>query len=125
MAHHAKSKSGRDAIKAQPVSHNFYYSYDSDDEEEFEETITGVILQCDDDIPPSKRTGNVKGLCKIRINREDTTFESLEEYVAENGRTLKKWDFDLKMIPSGASTEFVFSHKGENLASGKADVDFK
>ncbi|OBT67118.1 hypothetical protein VE03_04430 [Pseudogymnoascus sp. 23342-1-I1] len=117
-------KKGEDVIKAKPVSHNFYCSYGLDDEDKFDETITEVILQCDDDTPPSKRTRNVKELCKVHVNREDTSFNSLEEFVGKNGRTLKRWDFDLKMVPSGASTEFVFSHQGEVLASGEADIDF-
>ncbi|GMG04905.1 unnamed protein product [Aspergillus oryzae] len=117
------SMQGDDVFKAEPVRHEFYRTYA--DKTEFTDSLTETILQCDDDKPPSRRNSSVKELCKIRINRRHVSFNSLEDYMGKNGQHLKKWVYDIEMVPSGASNEFAVIYQGKRLGSEKADIEFQ
>ncbi|KOC12074.1 hypothetical protein AFLA70_48g004071 [Aspergillus flavus AF70] len=116
-------RKGDDVFKAEPVRHEFYRTYA--DKTEFTDSLTETILQCDDDKPPSRRNSSVKELCKIRINRRHVSFNSLEDYMGKNGQHLKKWVYDIEMVPSGASNEFAVIYQGKRLGSEKADIEFQ
>ncbi|OQE47198.1 hypothetical protein PENCOP_c001G01352 [Penicillium coprophilum] len=116
-------RKGDDVLKARPVRHDFYRSYKSEDE--FDDMITTIIMQCDDNDPPSRHNTSVKELCRIHVSLEGISYSSLESYKGENGQALKKFSYDLEMVPSGASTEFAVWYQGRKLGSGQADVHFK
>jgi hypothetical protein len=114
---------GDDVVKADPVKHDFYRSYRSEDE--FDDMITKIIMQCDDDDPPSRCNTSVKELCRIHVSLEGISYDSLESYKGENGQALKKFAYDVEMVPSGASTEFAVCYQGRKLGIGQADVTFR
>jgi hypothetical protein len=87
--------------------------------------ITTVIMQCDDDDPPSRRNTSVKDLCKIHVSLQGISYDSLEDFKGENGQALKMFTYDVEMVPSGASTEFAVCYEGRKLGTGQADVSFK
>ncbi|KAL3465551.1 hypothetical protein BJX64DRAFT_297227 [Aspergillus heterothallicus] len=118
-------KKGDNVSKAEPVLHDFYRIYES--EEDFEEdTKTVHLIQYADDDPPSRMDGKMaKKLCTISVNDTGITFDSLDDFVAQNGRKLKQLAFDVEMIPSGASSEFAVYYQGRKLGSEKAAIEFQ
>ncbi|KAJ6125279.1 hypothetical protein N7471_012596 [Penicillium samsonianum] len=116
-------RKGEDVLKAEPVRHDYYTCYK--DEDEFGECHETNIYQCDDENPPSRRSSRVKKLCTIRINRQHISYNSLPDFVGDSGVRSKKWNFELEMVPSGASNEFIVHYQGRRLGSGKAEVDFQ
>ncbi|KAL2808589.1 hypothetical protein BJX63DRAFT_408776 [Aspergillus granulosus] len=117
-------KKGDNVSKAEPVQHDFYRVYESQDDFG-EDTKAVCLVQCADDDPPSRMGRGVKELCTISINDTGITFDSLEEYVAQNGRKLKQLSYDVEMVPSGASSEFAVYYQGRKLGSEKAVVEFQ
>ncbi|KAL3474643.1 hypothetical protein BJX99DRAFT_231373 [Aspergillus californicus] len=114
---------GENVSNKEPVQHSFYQGYETEDE--FDDDLEIRILQCDDDAPPSRRSASVKELCTFTINCRGVAFNSLESYEGENGKRLKKFDFDLEMVPSGASNVFALYHRGRKLGSETAGVEFQ
>ncbi|CAI7659240.1 unnamed protein product [Penicillium glandicola] len=114
---------GNDVLKAQPVRHEYYTYYK--DEEDFKGPYEVDIFQCDEENPPSRRSSSVKKLCTIRMSRQHISFHSLPDYVGNDGVHAKAWEFEIEMVPSGASNEFIIHYHGQRLGSGKAELDFQ
>lgn len=110
-----------------PVRHEFYEAFTSQMawDEKTKEGDTIRIYECNDDSPPTRKTKSVKKLCDIAVSFSGIKYDDLEEYYDENGRLLKKWSYDLEMVPSGASTEFAVYYKGKKLGSKNLAVDFQ
>lgn len=113
---------GDNVHKMEPKQEPFYYSYSK--KQQFETLHEEKIYQCEDDNPPSRWTESVKELCTISYEC-DMSYKSLEDFIGANGKELKKFSFEVKMIPSGASNEFSVYSQGEKLGSGIARVDFQ
>jgi hypothetical protein len=54
----------------------------------------------------------------------NVTFDQLEDYVPANGRKLKRFLYQVEMVPSGASNEFTVYREGKKLASQSVTVEF-
>ncbi|VUC36482.1 unnamed protein product [Clonostachys rosea] len=115
-------KKGEAVSSDHPVRHEFYRSYE--DEDEFEGNFADAMLQCDDDCPPERKTSSVKTLCTVNSRLDHISFEDLEDYIAPNGRELKKVSYGIEMVPSGASTLFCVYYGDERLGSENATFDF-
>ncbi|KAI1308319.1 actin-like ATPase domain-containing protein [Xylaria venustula] len=119
-------RKGQSVSTEEPIRHDFYRGYAT--EYEFKEsggTLVDEILQCDSDIPPSRRTDRVEALCEISWDHGNViTFDSLEDYYGKNGKRLKKLVYEIVMVPSGASTEFSIYYKGTKVASHNFQVLF-
>ncbi|KAJ5400814.1 hypothetical protein N7465_011303 [Penicillium sp. CMV-2018d] len=116
-------KKGGDVSKAKPVRHDWYECYTNEDQ--FVKPYEMEIFQCDDENPPSRRSSKVNKLCTVQINRQHIPFNSLPDFVGNDGVWAKKWSFEIEMVPSGASNEFIVYYQGQSLGSGKAEVEFQ
>ena len=83
-----------------------------------------AIYQCEDDDPPTRFTTSVKKLCVLKYTL-DIPYSSLEDRINTEGKKIKKWDYVLQMIPSGASNEFRILYKGEQLGSHHVRTEFQ
>jgi hypothetical protein len=45
------------------------------------------------------------------------SFEDLNDYDSPSGKRVKKIDFDIEMVPSGASVEFSVYESGRKIGS--------
>lgn len=106
----------------EPKQESFYINYSN--EEKFDTSHTEQIFQCEDDNPPSRKIASVKELCTINYEL-DIPYHSLEDFTTANGRELKRFHFQIKMIPSGASNEFSIHYQGEKLGSQIARIAFQ
>ena len=82
------------------------------------------IYQCEDEDPPSRLVKSVKRLCEIKW-AVDVAYSSLKDYTGANGRRIKRVDYEIEMIPSGASNEFRVIYKGEKLGSHSVRTEFQ
>lgn len=106
-----------------PVEHLWHRRYES--EGEFKGTASNGIYQCEDDDPPSRREPNVKALCNLNCKLDELSFDSLEPYYPPSGKALRTWGYKIRMVPSGASTEFSLHYEGRKLGSQTARIDFQ
>lgn len=105
----------------EPVRKDFYRTYAK--ESDFK-TFTSTIYQCDDEDPPSRFEGNVKELCDIKCHL-NIPYDELEDYRGATGKKLKRLNYDIEMVPSGASNEFSVLYEGMKLGSHNASVEIK
>ncbi|KAI4264735.1 MAG: hypothetical protein L6R42_000173 [Xanthoria sp. 1 TBL-2021] len=115
-------RKGDNVSKAQPKKNNFYRSYGTS--KDFTGSMRDIIFQCDEDDPPSRLTKGIQELCSIKCDL-DIPYDALEDLEGAGGRKLKKFEYDIEMIPSGASNEFSILYKGERLASQNARIEFQ
>ena len=106
--------------KAEPKRHPFSFTFKGSDELSKGGRIE--ICECEDNIPPSRRTANVTPLCTLRFEW-DRSYDELEDFVAENGRKLKILNYDIEMVPSGASV--VLRAKGHGIELSSRDVQIR
>ncbi|KAK5629007.1 hypothetical protein RRF57_004722 [Xylaria bambusicola] len=93
--------------------------------EENGSTFIDKILQCDDDIPPSRKTEKVSILCEISWNHGgEITFDSLDDFPGTKSNCLKILGYEIVMVPSGASTEFAIYYRKVKVASHNVHIRF-
>ncbi|GKT80507.1 HSP70 family chaperone [Colletotrichum tofieldiae] len=115
---------GQDVPKQQPVRHTFYELYDNEVKyNEIRKAYKCKILQNDEDIPSTRRTPSVKELCTITVELPKT-FSELESWINPREVKFKKLEFDIEMVPSGASCDFSIYYEDEKLGSQQASVEF-
>ncbi|KAI2620987.1 actin-like ATPase domain-containing protein [Hypomontagnella submonticulosa] len=116
---------GQNVPKLQPVQHSFYQLFSSEDAYyEASSEFKAKVKQCDDDTPPSRNTSKVKDLCTITV-KLDVPYEALEDFYGAQGKMLKKLDYTVEMVPSGASIDFAVLYDGIKLGSQNARVEFE
>jgi hypothetical protein len=77
------------------------------------------LFQCEDDVPPSRIEHSVKRFATIDC-KTNKTLSMLRDYKNPSGETMKALDFEVRMVPSGASVEFGVFIDGKRV--GKSDV---
>ncbi|KAI1170296.1 actin-like ATPase domain-containing protein [Nemania sp. FL0916] len=118
-------RKGQSVSNEEPIRHEFYRTFATEREFEQRRTIVQQILQCDDDSPPARNNERVNELCEISWKcGSDMSFESLETYYGEGGNKLKKIEYEIVMVPSGASTEFAIYYQQKKVASNNFQVVF-
>ncbi|KAL2812144.1 hypothetical protein BDW59DRAFT_167879 [Aspergillus cavernicola] len=88
-----------------PVRHNFYRIYSVN---EFDGGLWEIFYQCGESSPPSVWSdGSVQRLCDLHTNTNIPS-SALKDHTSADGKktSKKKLEFDLEMVPSGASIEF-------------------
>lgn len=105
-----------------PKQEAFYHTYSK--KEDFGNFRTITIYQCQDDNPPSRLTTNVDKLCNIKFDF-NVPYDMLQDFLGANGKTLKILNYEIEMIPSGASNLFSVFYQGEKLGSENARIDFQ
>ncbi|KAI1407357.1 actin-like ATPase domain-containing protein [Hypoxylon sp. FL1857] len=116
---------GQNVPKLQPVKRSYYQLFRSkDDFDESANRFDSEILQCDDDVPPSRFNDRIKSLCTITVEL-DVPYELLEDFTSAEGKRMKRFNFDVEMVPSGASIDFAILYQGIKLGSQNAKIEFE
>lgn len=105
-----------------PKKEAFYEAYSK--QQDFDPAQITTIFHCEDDDPPSRSTASVKELCNINYNF-NVPYDSLEDFIGESGKRLKRLVYEVEMMPSGASNEFSVYYQGYKFGSQNARVDFQ
>ncbi|KAF8853526.1 actin-like ATPase domain-containing protein [Acephala macrosclerotiorum] len=112
---------GENVVKKKPIRKSYYRIYKDN---EFDGSLSIKLWQCDESSPPPRMTINVKPLCTINCTTT-IPFSSLEDYTNPRGDKLKRLSYDVEMVPSGASVEFVVYINGERQEAQNANVHFQ
>ena len=107
------------------MKHDFFETFAT--AEEYNENhgkLSIDIQQCDEDKPPRRVNGNVKEFCEVTVDL-GVRFKDLEDHFTESGRCLKRLDYEVEMVPSGASIDFSVYHGGVKLGSQQASIEFR
>ena len=94
-------------------------------EEDFDSALHEEILQCDDDEPSETRTDDMKELCSIDCRIDHIKFDSLPTYPAPNGKMVRRLNFEIEMVPSGASNVFAVYYAEKQLGQQQASINFQ
>ncbi|KAK9412835.1 putative Actin-like ATPase domain-containing protein [Seiridium unicorne] len=113
-------KRGDEISTKDTVRHSFYHTYRRD----FGDSITVNLYHCDEKIPPSSATASVKLMCSIDC-KVGIPFAKLIDYRNPQGEKLKRLEFDIEMVPSGASLEFNVYMEGRKLGGSNVAVNFQ
>ncbi|KAF5593958.1 hsp70 family chaperone [Fusarium pseudoanthophilum] len=99
-------KKSQSVQKDKPLRKSFYRAFENRHEyEKFVHNAKEEILQCDHRKPPKMENHLVTRFCEIKISLTKS-FEQLDDYDSPGRKRLKRIDFDIEMVPSGASVEF-------------------
>ncbi|KAI1104918.1 actin-like ATPase domain-containing protein [Jackrogersella minutella] len=109
-------RKGDDVSKSHPVRGEWYISSQT----AFSKTRKEKILQCTDEMAPSRKTGSVTTLCSIEWT-PDVSFADLEWRVTKSGKMYKKLHYAMEFIPQGATAEFAFYIDGRKQ-KGKGPI---
>jgi len=109
---------GDDVSATDPVRHSFYECYTNESSFQNDDGKQ-KILQCDEDVPPKTKNDRVKTLGTITYDMKSIlTWDDLIEYEGKGSkRKLRRFDYDIVMTPSGASTEFALYYQ-DNIKLG-------
>ncbi|KAI1362877.1 hypothetical protein F5Y08DRAFT_329774 [Xylaria arbuscula] len=113
-------KRGEEVSTKEAVRHSFYRTYSSD----YTGTVTVNIDYCDEKVPPSRKTEQVKSMCSIE-SEIDIPFAKLKDWSNPKGKVLKRLDYDIEMVPSGASLEFNVYVEGRKMGASNVAVTFQ
>ncbi|KAI1204683.1 uncharacterized protein F4807DRAFT_454509 [Annulohypoxylon truncatum] len=110
---------GEEVSTKDTVSESFYRIFEKD----FDGSLTVNIKYCDEQIAPSRETNSVKHMCSIKGD-VGIPFSKLKDWQNPEGKTLKRLDFVIEMVPSGASLEFNVRVEGRKMGASKVEVSF-
>lgn len=111
---------GENVSKKTPVRHDFYILYEKD----FGGAIDINLYHCDDVNAPERWTTRLISLCRLRF-KLDIPFSELPNFKTTNGSIIKRLNYKLEMIPSGASMDFVVYIGERKMDSQNAEVQFE
>jgi hypothetical protein len=111
---------GENVSKKDAVRHEFYQVYEKDPGRKF----SIAFLQCDEVVAPDRRIASVVPLCELNciINK---SFSEYEDYVNPKGVRMKRFSYEVEMVPSGATVEFAVYHDGKKLGTQNTNVKFQ
>ncbi|EXM13851.1 hypothetical protein FOTG_17709 [Fusarium oxysporum f. sp. vasinfectum 25433] len=110
-------KKSQNVQKNEPLRKSFWRTFeDRSAYEDYLSDATELIVQCDLESPPDMENYLVTKFCGIEISLAKS-FEDLNDYDSPSGKRVKKIDFDIEMVPSGASVEFSVYESGRKIGS--------
>ncbi|KAJ2997102.1 hypothetical protein NUW58_g769 [Xylaria curta] len=112
---------GQNASKTKPVRASWCSLYRQC---EFNGTLRLTLFECDERIPPSRKSSNVKPVgtlcCKLDIQYSD-----LPEFDSKAGGVVKILQYEIELVPSGASIEFVLYVDGRKQGGQSVKIRLK
>lgn len=102
-----------------PVRHSFYQLYT----DKFPGKFSTRLWECEDEEPPSRREPSVKDMCGFNCSL-DISFADLSDFKSADGSNTRKLDYELEMIPSGATLDCVVYVGGKKMGAQNAVVRF-
>jgi hypothetical protein len=85
--------------------------------------LTTDLQTCEDEQPPDRLTSSVKELCDIESSL-DVPFHSLPNWTNSEGQRFKKLEYEVEMVPSGATLEVAVYIDGRKQDSKNTAVRF-
>ncbi|KAI1746422.1 hypothetical protein F4680DRAFT_401390 [Xylaria scruposa] len=111
---------GQDVPKLKPVRRSFYQLVEK---ASFDGTLTIWFYQCDDEVPPDRRTLSVDILGMLECN-VDVLYSDLPDFESKTRESWKKLSYEIEMVPSGASVEFAIYIDGRKQGGKSVKFSF-
>jgi hypothetical protein len=111
---------GETVSKMKPVSARWYRLYE---EWEFDGTLSVTLYQCEDEVPPTRKTRSVQELGTLRCDL-DVRYSELPDFESKQGVKMKQLTYRIDLVPSGGSVEFVLYVDGRKQGSQSAKIRF-
>jgi hypothetical protein len=108
-------------FKLKPVRTSWYTLYETSD---FDGTFTVELFQCEDEAPPERKVSSVQALGTLYCNL-DVQYSELPDFYSKTGVMVKRLNYEVELVPSGASVEFVLYYNGRKQGSKSASIHFK
>ncbi|KAL2670672.1 hypothetical protein Neosp_014461 [[Neocosmospora] mangrovei] len=118
---HLQQDKGENVSTKAPVSREWLRLYETDSS--FDGTFEVAICQCQEDTPPTRQNDSVKTWATIECSI-DTPFWGLEDHWNKAGVRVKKLEYHLEMVPSGASIEFTVVVNGKKVGKSQFQTRF-
>ncbi|KAH6647235.1 hypothetical protein BKA67DRAFT_429649 [Truncatella angustata] len=109
-------KRGDMVSKSKPVRSSWFRLYG---ERDFSRTLSIVLYQCDDEVPPGRKTPDVRELGTLSCTL-DVGYADLPDFGRKSWLNTKKLDFEIELVPSGASVEFILYFNGRKQTGPSA-----
>ena len=90
---------------------------------QFNGTLDTTLWECGDIGPPERKTGTIKKLGNLHCDL-DVRFADLEFYSSKSGVSVRKLEYEIELIPIGASVEFVVYVNGRKQMGQSTKIDF-
>jgi len=112
---------GDHVSKQHPVTREFYTIVNLEDT-----NISATMIQCDSSSPPQRCDESVTTLDNINATLTPTALANATGILSKStGKVMRKVEYVLEMVPSGATVEFQVRIKGEDHVAWKADVSVR
>ncbi|KAI0833091.1 actin-like ATPase domain-containing protein [Hypoxylon sp. FL0890] len=113
-------RKGDDVSKSNPVRAKWYRTF----KKRFGKTMREVVLQCTDQIAPSRKTSTVTSLCQVEWT-PDVSFEELEWKTNRMGNKYKELNYAIEFIPLGATAELnVYIDGRKQKGTGSINIQY-
>ncbi|KAI1326451.1 hypothetical protein F5Y16DRAFT_374825 [Xylariaceae sp. FL0255] len=120
-------KRGDHVSKMQPVRYSWRQIFGEEEKFTFNGILATTIYQCDDDEPPTRKARGVRDTIReLGTLRCDLgiSFQDIPIYTVHEGKTYRKLTYQIELVPSGASVDFVLYYKGKRKGSETVKVQF-
>ncbi|CAI6065131.1 unnamed protein product [Clonostachys chloroleuca] len=112
-------KKGDVVMTAEPVKHNFYHIFEKDSHKK---GMAMDLLQCELDNPPKRRDSSVTTMGQMSCQISHLV-KDFDLYIAPTDEKCKRMNYEVEMVPSGASTVFAVYFKGKQLGTHECQLD--
>ncbi|KAI0483753.1 hypothetical protein F4859DRAFT_473995 [Xylaria cf. heliscus] len=111
---------GQTVSTMKPVRASWYRLYE---EGNFDGTFSIDIFHCFREVSPARKMTSVQKLGTLKCNL-DVQYSDLPKYESVKLAFVRKLEFELELLPSGASVEFVVYIGGRKQGSEKVNISF-
>lgn len=63
-------------------------------------------------------------MCRMEFSKDGVVDDRLKDYETKFGKKLKTWEYNIVMVPSGASTVFAINYKRDQLGHRNSALTF-
>lgn len=118
----ANYEQGEEVSTKNTTRKSYYRTYRT--EADFSGSFSEWIDSCDEKTPPSRKTDVVTRMCLVEC-RVPVIFSKLKSWINPKGKELKRLDYDIEMVPSGATLEFNIYFEGRKMGASNVAITFE
>lgn len=100
-----------------------FHWYELLEEKEFTGTHWTDLYECEAEVPPTRYTSSVRKVGELSCNLT-VKYSDLRDFKSKTGIMMKKLEYDIELVPSGASVEFIIYVGGIKQESKSAKIRF-
>ena len=111
---------GEKVSNIRPVRFPWYRLFE---EKDFTGTYSTDLYECEAEVPPTRYTSTVRKVGQLSCDLT-VKYSDLRNFKSKTGVMMKKLEFEIELVPSGASVEFVVYVDGIKQQGKSAKIRF-